>query len=157
MRTCDKVALCQMKATIYCMSNNQTLFKVSNSMYVNLQVVNYNKRNKSPSNWASKSNLSTGYRYYDGKMVNTSPIPHSSLSPENSKHYLFEALIGKFFIPSFYYSVKSVFLGSKTDLQNYRGDMVRIMHICIVVILQEKIEAVCGIKCSSGKMCFWMQ
>ncbi|XP_065942198.1 MAP kinase-activating death domain protein isoform X9 [Magallana gigas] len=58
-------------------------------------VVNYNKRNKSPSNWASKSNLSTGYRYYDGKMVNTSPIPHSSLSPENSKHYLFEALIGK--------------------------------------------------------------
>lgn len=34
-------------------------------------------------------------------MVNTSPIPHSSLSPENSKQYLFEALIGKFFHPSF--------------------------------------------------------
>ncbi|XP_078333104.1 MAP kinase-activating death domain protein-like isoform X3 [Crassostrea virginica] len=58
-------------------------------------VVNYNKKNKSPGNWANKSNLSTGYRYYDGKMVNTSPVPHSSQSPENSKQYLFEALIGK--------------------------------------------------------------
>jgi hypothetical protein len=59
-----------------------------------LQVVNYNKKNRSPGTWTSKSNLSTGYRYYDGKMVNTSPIPHSSHSPENAKQYIFEALIG---------------------------------------------------------------
>ncbi|XP_062621255.1 MAP kinase-activating death domain protein-like isoform X1 [Saccostrea cucullata] len=58
-------------------------------------VVNYNKKNRSPGTWTSKSNLSTGYRYYDGKMVNTSPVPHSSHSPENAKQYLFEALIGK--------------------------------------------------------------
>lgn len=63
-------------------------------VYINIKVVNYNKKNKSPGNWANKSNLSTGYRYYDGKMVNTSPVPHSSQSPENSKQYLFEALIG---------------------------------------------------------------
>ncbi|XP_055995615.1 MAP kinase-activating death domain protein-like isoform X3 [Ostrea edulis] len=58
-------------------------------------IVNYNKKNRSPGTWTSKSNLSTGYRYYDGKMVNTSPVPHSSQSPENAKQYIFEALIGK--------------------------------------------------------------
>lgn len=126
-------------------------------MYVNLQVVNYNKRNKFFSNWVSKSNFSIGYRYYDGKMVNIFFIFYFSLSSENFKYYLFEVLIGKFFIFFFYYSVKFVFLGLKINLQNYRDDMVRIMYICIVVILQEKIEVVCGIKCSFGKMCFWMQ
>lgn len=126
------------------------------SVYVNLQVVNYNKRNKSPSNWASKSNLSTGYRYYDGKMVNTSPIPHSSLSPENSKQYLFEALIGKLFHPSFQSCqiciLLSIIFLRFTELYAYV--IVGVMRWCVIVILQEKIEAVCGIKCNSGKMCF---
>lgn len=126
------------------------------SVYVNLQVVNYNKRNKSPSNWASKSNLSTGYRYYDGKMVNTSPIPHSSLSPENSKQYLFEALIGKLFHPSFQSCQICILLCiiflRFTELYLYV--IVEVMRWCVIVILQEKIEAVCGIKCNSGKMCF---
>lgn len=139
-----------------CPSAKNCYNKIVYSVYVNLQVVNYNKRNKSPSNWASKSNLSTGYRYYDGKMVNTSPIPHSSLSPENSKQYLFEALIGKLFHPSFQSCqiciLLSIIFLRFTELYAYV--IVGVMRWCVIVILQEKIEAVCGIKCNSGKMCF---
>ncbi|XP_064600002.1 MAP kinase-activating death domain protein-like isoform X3 [Liolophura sinensis] len=47
------------------------------------------QRNRSSSIWSSKSNLSTGFRYHEGKMLNTSPLP----SPDTGKTYLFEGLI----------------------------------------------------------------
>lgn len=54
-------------------------------------MVNYHRRSRSSSIWSTKSNLSAGFRYHDGKMINTSPLP----SPETGKTYLFEGLIGK--------------------------------------------------------------
>ncbi|KAJ8299057.1 hypothetical protein KUTeg_023117 [Tegillarca granosa] len=55
-------------------------------------VVNYHKRLRSPSTWSSKSSLSTGFRYHEGKMLNTSPVPHC---PDSHKLYLFEGLVNK--------------------------------------------------------------
>ncbi|XP_067655848.1 MAP kinase-activating death domain protein-like isoform X1 [Haliotis asinina] len=55
------------------------------------QSARHNKRNRSPSVWSSKSNLSTGFRYSEGKMINTS-CPQN---PEFYKTYLFEGLLGK--------------------------------------------------------------
>lgn len=54
-------------------------------------MVNYHRRSRSSSIWSNKSNLSAGFRYHDGKMINTSPLP----SPETGKTYLFEGVIGK--------------------------------------------------------------
>ncbi|KAJ8299529.1 hypothetical protein KUTeg_023589 [Tegillarca granosa] len=55
-------------------------------------VVNYHKRLRSPSTWSSKSSLSTGFRYHEGKMLNTSPVPQC---PDSHKLYLFEGLVNK--------------------------------------------------------------
>ncbi|WAR01173.1 MADD-like protein [Mya arenaria] len=50
------------------------------------------KKGRSSSLYSNKSSLSTGSRYRDGQMISTSPIPGS---PEVTKTYLFEGLIGK--------------------------------------------------------------
>ncbi|XP_074660769.1 MAP kinase-activating death domain protein-like [Tubulanus polymorphus] len=49
------------------------------------------KRRRSPSVWSSKSSQSTGFRYHDGKLINTVTLP----SPESHRTYLFEHLVGK--------------------------------------------------------------
>ncbi|XP_060069151.1 MAP kinase-activating death domain protein-like isoform X2 [Ylistrum balloti] len=55
-------------------------------------MVNYTKRTRSPSTFSNKSSLSSGYRYPEGKMLSTSPLP---LSPETSRMYLYEGLVTK--------------------------------------------------------------
>jgi len=42
--------------------------------------------------YSNKSSLSTGSRYRDGQILTTSPIPGT---PEVTKTYLFEGLIGE--------------------------------------------------------------
>ncbi|GAB6028666.1 hypothetical protein CHUAL_004492 [Chamberlinius hualienensis] len=46
---------------------------------------------RTPSVWSSKSNLSMGFRYHGGNMINTSSTP----SPDTGRTYLFEGITGK--------------------------------------------------------------
>ncbi|XP_063401019.1 MAP kinase-activating death domain protein-like isoform X5 [Mytilus trossulus] len=55
-------------------------------------IVSYNKRSRSPSVWSNKSSLSAGFRYHEGKVISTSPVPHS---PDTGRMFLFEGLLGK--------------------------------------------------------------
>ncbi|XP_041365425.1 MAP kinase-activating death domain protein-like isoform X2 [Gigantopelta aegis] len=55
-------------------------------------VMRFNKRNRSPSSWSAKSNLSVGYRYTDGKLINTALL---QLKTTMAKTYLFEGMLGK--------------------------------------------------------------
>lgn len=48
-------------------------------------------KQRTSSVWSSKSSLSTGFRYHGGHMVNTVTSP----SPDATRTYLFEGLIGK--------------------------------------------------------------
>ncbi|XP_060556935.1 MAP kinase-activating death domain protein-like isoform X3 [Ruditapes philippinarum] len=50
------------------------------------------KKGRSSSLYSNKSSLSTGSRYREGQIISTSPIPGT---PEVTKTYLFEGLIGK--------------------------------------------------------------
>ncbi|KAL5007708.1 hypothetical protein ScPMuIL_016514 [Solemya velum] len=55
-------------------------------------MVNYGlKKHRSPSVWNNKSTLSTGFRYHDGKLINTSPL----LSPDTARINLFEGILGR--------------------------------------------------------------
>lgn len=51
------------------------------------------KENKSRSSsiWSNKSNLSAGFRYTGGHLINTSSSP----SPDAPRVYIFEGLLGK--------------------------------------------------------------
>ena len=55
-------------------------------------IVSYNKRSRSPSVWSNKSSLSAGFRYHEGKVISTSPAPHS---PDTGRMFIFEGLLGK--------------------------------------------------------------
>ncbi len=56
-----------------------------------LQMLQYARKKRSGSLLSTKSSFSTGYRYHEGHMLTVPSLP----SPEGSKTYLFEHLVGK--------------------------------------------------------------
>ena len=58
---------------------------------LSFQMLQYARKKRSGSLLSTKSSFSTGYRYHEGHMLTVPSLP----SPEGSKTYLFEHLVGK--------------------------------------------------------------
>ena len=110
-------------------------------------MLQFARKKRSGSILSTKSAISSGNRYHEGRLLTVPSLP----SPDSSKTYLFEHVIGTFALFS---SIYVLSLPTRVFIL-----LVFDSHVKYTThwTLQAKTDRGYGIKCSFGRMHSWMQ